>query len=130
MTTYLDMSDLIDAARSFLGREPEVRDAGLLAAAVARPQSVVYGAETYPTFPEKAAALLISLAESNALVAGNERLAIVACVYFHHLNDRTLTIGPDEGVELVKSISRGDLDDIAKVAAFLEQHSKPIDPTP
>lgn len=61
MTDYLDLEDLLAAAKAALGRAPEVRDWGLLEAALARPRASVYGQDAYPDLHEKAAALLHSL---------------------------------------------------------------------
>lgn len=130
MTIYLDMSDLIDCARSFLGTAPQVRDAGLLTAALARPQAVAYGAEVYPNFHEKAAALLISLATSRGLTTGNERLALVATEWFLQLNERYLTLSDDEFVDVIRGIADGSLADVEKVAEILENNSEPLRPAP
>ena len=71
---YLSVDDLIEIATGILD-EVQVRDAGLLASAGARPAMSVFGADAYPSFVEKAAALMHSLARNHGLVDGNKRLA-------------------------------------------------------
>jgi death-on-curing protein len=56
------VDDLLAAATAALGgRQPEVRDVGLLESAAHRPQDSVFGEDAYPTIDAKAAALLHSL---------------------------------------------------------------------
>ena len=42
MTEHLDLEDLLSAAQAALGRPPDVRDIGILEAAVARTRASVY----------------------------------------------------------------------------------------
>jgi death-on-curing protein len=67
-----------------------VRDVGLLAAAAAHPRVTVFGDDAYPTFEDKAAALLHSLVRNHALIEGNKRLAWSATRIFCLLNGRDL----------------------------------------
>ena len=60
------------------GGEHGVRDVGLLASAVARPQATFDGADLYPDLFEKAAALMDSLTRNHPFVDGNKRTAIAA----------------------------------------------------
>lgn len=62
--------------------EVALRDRGLLASAAARPQTTVFGEDAYPSFAEKAAALMHSLARNHPLVDGNRRLAWAATRVF------------------------------------------------
>lgn len=120
MIDYLDLDDLLAAARAAVGQEPEVRDWGLLEAALARPQATVFGAEAYPTLYKKAAALLHLLARNHALVDGNQRLAFVATCLFVGLNGLHVRVpSDDEGEKFVVAVAAGELDvsDIADVLA-------------
>jgi death on curing protein len=108
MIDYLDLDDVIAAARSFLGKDPEVRDWGLLESALARPQATVFGADAYPGIHQKAAALLHSLARNHALVDGNKRLAWVATRLFYVLNGGDLRAPTvDEGEQFVLAVAAG-----------------------
>ena len=74
MTEHLDIDDLLAAAQAVLGHPPEVRDIGILEAAVARTRASAHGVDAYPDLHAKAAALLHSLVVGHALVDGNKRL--------------------------------------------------------
>jgi death-on-curing protein len=112
---YLTIEDLLEIAVGVLD-DVAVRDRGLLASAAGRPQSSAFGEDAYPAFPEKAAALMHSLARNHALVDGNKRLAWAATRVFCLLNGHDLTFGVDEAETLVLAVARGYLDvpDIAK----------------
>ncbi|MGH8967667.1 MAG: type II toxin-antitoxin system death-on-curing family toxin, partial [Actinomycetes bacterium] len=87
---YLSVEDLLEVAAGIMG-EVAVRDAGLLAAATGRPQITVFGDDAYPSFEDKAAALLHSLVRNHALVDGNMQLAWAATRVFCILNGRDLS---------------------------------------
>ncbi len=57
------------------GGSAGVRDLGLLAAAVARPQATFDGADLYPDLFTKAAAFMASLVNNHPFVDGNKRTA-------------------------------------------------------
>ena len=106
---YLSVDDLVEIADAILARV-EIRDVGLLAAAVARPRTSAFGAEAYPTFAEKTAALLHAVARNHALVDGNKRLAWSAARVFCLLNGRDLEVGVDEAEAMVVGAAEGSLD--------------------
>jgi death on curing protein len=116
---YLDLDDLLPVARRTLGTV-EIRNAGLLESALARPQSTAFGEDAYPSIHAKAAAPLNSVARNRALVDGNERLALAATIAFYGLNGTRLTSTNDEAYELVMSVAAGEVDDVASIAARLE----------
>lgn len=119
MTVFLDLEDLFDVAMIVLGREPEVRDLGLLDSAVHRPRSSMFGTEAYPDLLSKAAALLESLARNHGLVDGNKRLAWAAVAVFLLDNGRSiLDVDQDEAYDFVISVASGDLE-LADMAAWL-----------
>lgn len=117
---YLTVEDLLEIAAGVLG-EVAVRDAGLLAAAAGRPQVTVFGEAAYPTFDDKAAALLHSLVRNHALVDGNKRLAWAATRVFCILNGRDLAYTVDEAEDLMLAAAAGDLD-IAGLATWIGDH--------
>lgn len=118
---YLSVEDLLEIAAGMIDHVV-VRDAGLLAAAAARPQVTVFGDDAYPTFLDKAAALLHSLVSNHALVDGNKRLAWSAARVFCLLNGRELTYTVDEAEDLILSAASGQLD-VPQIAAWLRAHS-------
>ena len=115
---YLSVDDLLEIAAGVIG-EFAVRDHGLLASAAARPRTSAFGADAYPTFAGKAAALMHSIARNHALVDGNKRLAWAATRSFCLLNGRDLVFTVDDAEELVQSVARGELEasDIERVLA-------------
>ncbi|RDI54356.1 type II toxin-antitoxin system death-on-curing family toxin [Nocardia mexicana] len=83
---YLSAEDIVAIGRTTIGDHLIVRDHGLVASAAARPATVTFGVDPYPSLPEKAAALLHSLTTSHPFVDGNKRIAFVATDVFLQLN--------------------------------------------
>jgi death-on-curing protein len=119
VTEHLDVEDLLRAAEVTLGRSPEIRDVGLLEAAVARTRASVFGEEAYPDLDTKAAALLHSIVTGHALVDGNKRLGWVSVRLFYRLNGRDLRLPADDAFDLVASVADGSLRDVSDIAARL-----------
>jgi death on curing protein len=117
---FLTVEDLLEIAAGVLD-EVAVRDAGLLAAAAARPRTTVFGEVAYPAFEDKAAALLHSLVRNHALVDGNKRLAWAAARVFHLLNGRDLTYTVDDAERLMLHAASGELD-VHDIAAWPGEH--------
>ncbi len=117
---YLSVDDLLEVAAGVLD-EVRVRDAGLLASAAARPSTTVFGADAYPTFAAKAAALMHSLARNHALVDGNKRLAWSATRAFCLLNGRDIRYLVDAAERFVLSGAAGQLDG-PQMAAWIDAH--------
>lgn len=116
---YLDLDDLLHVAARTLD-EVQVRDAGLLESALARPRSTAFGEDAYPSIHEKAAALLHSLARNHALIDGNKRLSLAGTIAFYGLNGFRLTLSNDEAYDLVIVVASGELSDVAAIARRLE----------
>ncbi|MBA3530285.1 MAG: type II toxin-antitoxin system death-on-curing family toxin [Propionibacteriaceae bacterium] len=98
-----------------------VRDWGLLASAAARPKTSAFGEDAYPSFADKAAALMHSLARNHALVDGNKRLAWAATRVFCLMNGRDLTYSVDEAEQLMLRVAAGEIE-VPLLAAGLERH--------
>lgn len=129
MTEHLDLDDLLAAAEAALGRPPDIRDIGILEAAVARTRASVYGEDAYPDLDAKAAALLHSIVTGHALIDGNKRLGWVAVRLFYRLNDRDLRAPIDDAFDLVAAIADGSLRDVASISARLRAWSSNLDST-
>jgi death on curing protein len=117
---FLTLAELLCVAERALGHGPDVRDYGLLEAAIARPQATILGKDAYPTLDSKAAALLHSIARNHALVDDNKRLALAGVIAFYGVNGRRLTLTNDEAYELVMKVAAGQLDLVDEIAAALE----------
>ncbi|MCZ2839909.1 type II toxin-antitoxin system death-on-curing family toxin [Modestobacter sp. VKM Ac-2985] len=121
---YLDLDDLLHVAARTLG-EVQVRDAGLLESALARPRSTAFGEEVYVSIHAKAAALLHSLARNHALVDGNKRLALAGTIAFYGVNGVRLTLSNDEAYDVIVAIAAGDIDDVESITARLSSSTEP-----
>lgn len=121
MTEHLVLEDLLVAAQATIGRPPEVRDVGILEAAIARTQASVYGADAYPDIHAKAAALLHSIVTGHALFDGNKRLGWVATRLFYRLNGADLRMPADDALDLVASVADGSLRDVPVIAGRLRR---------
>lgn len=120
---FLDLDDLLLIARDAVGADVAVRDHGLLASALARPQTTVFGADAYAGLHTKAAALLHSLARNHALVDGNKRLAWLATHVFLDINGHPPSLSNDEVVELVLAVAAGELTELAAIADRLARRT-------
>ncbi|MGR6965303.1 type II toxin-antitoxin system death-on-curing family toxin [Geodermatophilus sp. URMC 61] len=111
---YLDLDDLLGLVRAL--RTGPVRDVGLLDSAAARPRTIVFGQEAYPTLPLKAAALLHSLARNHPLIDGNKRLGWLATVVFLDLNGAQPDLSDDAAFQLVMDMAAGaaEVEEIAE----------------
>lgn len=123
---YLDAEDVLTAARHACGGIVDVRDFGLLSAAVARPAATIYGQDAYPDLATKAAALLHSLARNHALIDGNKRAAWAAAWVFLEINGVPLTptLDVDAAEEFMLAVAKGELD-VPDIAVGLRSFAAP-----
>ena len=119
MTVYLTVEQALRIARAATGSPIEVRDIGLLEAAVHRPRTSVFGQDAYPDLMTKAAALLHSLARNHALVDGNKRLAWLAAYVFLAKNGVELNPDDDAAYAFMIAVADGSLDDVQSIADVL-----------
>ncbi len=114
---YLSTEEVLGLiAPDAIGSPPEVRDFGLLDAAVNRPRATVFGQDAYPDLWTKAAALLHSIASNHPLVDGNKRLAWHAAVVFLALNGTDVSVGDDPAYDFVIAVASRELYDVEKIA--------------
>lgn len=119
---YIELDQLKRIIERITGSPHAVRDWGLLASAVQRPHTDVFGVEAYPTLNTKAAALLHSLARHDALVDGNKRTAWTAAQMMLYLNGVNMTVPTTEAVRFVEAVARGELD-VGEIAKQFERWS-------
>ena len=105
----------------------QVRDAGMIEAAVARPQAIVGGAPAYPDVHTKAAALTHSLVCNHGLVDGNKRLGLACLIVFLGINGYRLTMSNDEAYNLIYGIASGELRDLDEIAGTISAGSAYLD---
>lgn len=97
-----------------------VRDAGLMASALARPQNIVaYGD---PDAPALAAAYAYGIARNHPFVDGNKRTAAVVSETFLTLNGYELTASDAEVVVAFVALAAGELTE-AELADWFLQHT-------
>lgn len=119
---HLTFEDLVAIADEIVD-DMRVRDTGLLVSAAARPRASAFGEDAYPSFEEKAAALMHSVARNHALIDGNKRLAWAATRIFHLMNGRDLVMGVDEAEALVLSVAAGELE-VEAIARVISEHTR------
>lgn len=93
-TIYLDIEDVMQMHAVQIerfGGSPGVRDAGLIEAALLRPQTGYYS-----DLIEEAAAMWESLTMNHRFVDGNKRIGLAATYTFLALNGTRMTADPDE----------------------------------
>lgn len=122
---YLRLDEVMAVARAVVGPDVAVRDIGLVEAAIARPQTTVFGVDAYPSIEEKAAALLHSVVKNHALVDGNKRLGLGALIAFLGMNGQRLTFTNDEAYDFVMSVADGTLDEVSVIAGRLKVFIEP-----
>ena len=103
---YLSTEDLLHLAARI--GVLDVRDMGLLDSAAMRPQSVVFGTESYPILADKAAALMESIVGNHPLVDGNKRLGLAAVSLFYEMNAVPLRITNDQAYEFTIKVASGE----------------------
>lgn len=123
---FLDIEEVLTATGQAIGATAQVGDFGLLAAAVARPQTTVFGQDAYPGLLGKAAALLHSLVRNHALIDGNKRAGWAAAAVFCEVNDLRLIepLDVDAAEALVLEAAGGELD----VSAIAERLARFFEP--
>jgi len=115
---FLDIHDLLEIGTALIP-DFRVRDIGLLEAAAARPQTIVYGNDAYESFELKAASLMHSLARNHPLIDGNKRLAWAATRTFCLLNNYDIYNDVDSAEKIVIGVATGELD-VPAIAAGLD----------
>jgi death-on-curing protein len=118
VTRYLDLDDALHVVHR-LGFH--VRDAGLLASALARPATTVFGVDAYATLELKAGALLESVARNHPLVDGNKRTAWTLTVLFLWVNGWRHDMPTDTAFDLVVGVAHGEVE-LDAAAAILRDH--------
>jgi len=117
----IDYCPLDDALVAVELLRVRVRDVGLLASALERPRTDVFGLEAYPDLNSKAAALLDGINRAHALEDGNKRLSWLLTVLFYERNGLDLCASADDGEEFVLGVADAHLE-LADIAAWLDAH--------
>ncbi|MBA4026404.1 MAG: hypothetical protein C0482_29025 [Gordonia sp.] len=105
MTLFPTRDEVLTVGSVACGFTVVVGDEGLLAAAIARPQTSVFGIDAYPTDVDKAAALMHSLCLNYPLVDGNKRTAWAAAWLLLGLNG--IDLSADFDVDAAEALMNG-----------------------
>lgn len=124
MTAYLDMGQLVSAARFALRAEPELVSRHALLRCVAEPAAVAGSVEVYPELADKAAALLVAVARTHRPFAdGNKRAGFVAATLMVNLNGHRLVMPLPVASALIGRVAEPQ-DVAAVLAAHIVRRSR------
>lgn len=104
---YLSIEDAVAIAEEM---SLTVRDLGLLASAIARPQASAFGEDVYVDLPAKVAALIDSINRNHVLIDGNKRLSWLCGALFARLNGRDLSAAEDDAFVVIMAVAAGEMD--------------------
>jgi death on curing protein len=126
---YLSVDQVIALHRravELYGGRGGIRSEHQLASAVFQPQASAFGEDAYPNIAEKAAAYGYFLAEGQAFIDGNKRVAALAMITFLHGNGFELVPSDDE--ELAEVFENLGSDSIDQRAFFdwVIEHVQPL----
>ena len=120
MSDYLTLAEVLaihaDQIQRYGGSEG-IRDAGLLEAALYRPQTGYYA-----DLIEEAAALWESLAQNHPFVDGNKRVAFAATYTFLAINGVRLTASPEEAYAFISGLYEAGAFRFDKLAPWLRRN--------
>ena len=124
MSDYLTLAEVLaihaDQIRRYGGSEG-IRDAGLLEAALYRPQTGYYA-----DLVEEAAALWESLAQNHPFVDGNKRVAFAATYTFLAINGVRLTAGAEDAYAFISGLYEAGTFRFDKLEPWLRRNSRPV----
>ncbi len=123
--TWLDERDALavhDRSLLLHGGAAGLRDAGLLASALARPRQLqAYGEDV--DVVDLAAAYTAGLVRNHPFVDGNKRTGFVIGILFLELNGARFSASEEAATQAVLGLASGTVDD-AGYAAFLRENSR------
>jgi death-on-curing protein len=121
VTDYLTIADVLAIHADLIeryGGSPGLRDAGLLEAALFRPQTGYYS-----DVIEEAAALWESLGQNHAFIDGNKRIAFAATYTFLAINGVNLLATAKEAFAFIDNLYETASFEFEELAEWLRAHS-------
>ncbi|MEO3800675.1 type II toxin-antitoxin system death-on-curing family toxin [Nonomuraea sp. B1E8] len=126
MTRYITLEQALRVAKIAVGGPVEVRDLGLLEAALLRPRTSLFGCEAYPDVLVKAAALLHSIVANHPFADGNKRTGWLLTYVFLARNGIELDpSNDDDAYDLVIAVASGKLTEADEIADVLRTFTVP-----
>jgi death on curing protein len=102
-----------------------IRDQGLMESAIARPYQTFGGEDLYPTFFEKAAAIVESIIINHPFVDGNKRTGFLAMLAVLEAGNIKLTSSNDELYNFTIKISTGEIK-FEEIVVWLKNNAEAI----
>jgi len=128
---FLAPDDVIDLFTTHVGDRSDLKRADVLTAAVAAPQTTLFGEDVYGTLALKAAALLRGLAVGRPFARGNARLALLATVVFLQANGFALRPSAEQAFELLTRLApEAPVDELARCVEMVSSAIPTTGPTP
>jgi death-on-curing protein len=121
---YLALEDILsirDQVAAAYAEQLEVMAYNGLMSALAAPQRSAFGAEVFPSLPEKAGALVYALIQHHPFWDGNKRIATAALKLFLERNGARLNADDTATRRFTRAIAMGRLRD-AELATWLRNH--------
>jgi len=121
---FLSESDVLvlhQVAIEGSGGSAGLRDAGMLASALAMPLAGFGNQYLHEDIPAMAGAYLYHLVQNHPFIDGNKRVAMLACLTFLDINDYDCTILEDEWIEFVINIAQSKISK-EQLTEFIRTH--------
>ena len=119
--TLVEAIDIHDEQIALFGGAPGLRDAGLLEAALFRPQTGYYA-----DLIEEAAALWESLSQNHAFVDGNKRVALAATSVFLRINGLRIAAAPGDIIAFLDARYASGTMNFAQLNNWLRANTRPL----
>ncbi len=103
------------------GGPPGIRDAGLLASALARPRNLLAYAGQEADLPALAASYAFGIAKNHPFVDGNKRTAFIVCRTFLKLNGCDMDASPEEKYITFLKLAEGQVGEV-DLAGWIRDH--------
>ena len=124
MTRYITVEELLAYHHELMlqhGQQAILLSRDKLEAAIARPQTVVFGEEAFATVAEKAAVLLQSILIGHPFSDGNKRAGAAAMLAFLELSGATMPDDSDELYDFVIAVTTGELREVEDIAGRIRE---------
>lgn len=108
------------------GGTSEVRDRGLLDAALARPQNLFAYEDPKPPLTRLAASYAFGIAKNHPFVDGNKRVALTAAAVFLEINGASLDANEAEAVAVFRDLAGGILGE-DELAVWLNKNTREVE---
>ncbi|KAA6463354.1 type II toxin-antitoxin system death-on-curing family toxin [Acidobacteria bacterium AB60] len=101
-----------------------VRDAGLLASALARPQNTWAYSESQPNLSRLAAGYAFGISSNHPFIDGNKRTALMVSFVFLDKNGLEMTATQEDAFETMLRLAAGEISE-EQLAAWFERNTAP-----